>query len=499
MVAEHNISICSLTPSIMAMLLRLFPKGSTENIKSVRHAFCGTAPLPADIWQSFEKCFGFPVFQGYGLTETTTWVTATPYLIKHRYDSVGVPLGGEIIFDPLNKKSDVEDGKVVKGEILVKAPTVMLGYYNQQKLTDSSFKNGYLKTGDLGYFNDDGELHISGRKKEIIIRNGININPVEIDQSIRQYPGIIECKTVGLIDSMSGESIVTACVPIDIDNPPDGNKIKQWVHEHKSAFYCPDKIVFMGYLPKGTTGKVKIKELKKILNGDFVDDVFSRFNQRKYRRAQPSCAESIKQIIHESTFVGKPIRLLMYWGCGKRGSIDDIDRVSLGRIKEMLDNATLLEEVSCQFTIMLNDMHSTVNCVPKEHYKPYYGQIAECSKSHGFDVIYQSDIWEACNLNIDDVIAASTSNDFSEAWKELSIREKLIEQAHKHFRDRDKEQGARQYFAACRAEAQPFADYFSGCAFVTYNGPAFDLCLPNLPKLYIFSHKKGSAVKPWFM
>ncbi len=503
-VAQHKITICSLVPSVMAMLLRLFPEGAGDDSQTVRHAFCGTAPLPADIWQDFEARFGFPVFQGYGLTETTTWVTCTPYNSKHRYDSVGVPLGSNIKLEPLNKNSltDTDDTQqVTEGEILIKAPTVMQGYYKQTKLTEGMFKNGYLKSGDLGYFDEDGELHISGRRKEIIIRNGININPIEVDDCVRQLAEIAECKTVGLEDSLSGESITTVCVPLNDQTPPDKQQIKQWVRDSKSTFYCPDNIVFMHYLPKGPTGKVRIKELKKILTGEFEQDIQKRLSLRKYRRAQPSDPAALQQIIHKSAINGQPINLLTYWGCGKRDSIADVDKAALLKLKEMLENASLLEEVPCRLTIMLNDMHSTVNCVPIEHYQCYYGQIAEYARSLGFNVVYQSEIWQACELDIDKVLASVNDTPFIDIWNTLDAEmcNKLIDQAHKHFRAEPKEQGARNYLAACLVEAEAFANYYQDTIFISYNGPDFDICLPNMPKLYIFSYKKGSTEKPWFL
>jgi len=495
-VTKEQITICSLVPSIMAMLLHISPKDIPVDTGKVRHAFCGTAPLPADIWLAFERRFGFPVFQGYGLTETTTWVTCTPNRRDHRYDSVGVPIGSDIKLEPYSKKKR----DIFEGEVLVKGSTVMIGYYNKDKLTDSLFNHeGYLKTGDLGFFDEDGELHISGRKKEIIIRNGININPIEVDEIIKQHPEIIECKTIGIEDPICGEAIVSVCVPANTQQPPKTNDIKNWVKEYKSEFYCPNKIYYMGYLPKGPTAKVKIKELRKIIIGEFVDEIFTKLSLRKYRRSQPSDAEGAKAIIKKAVFAGSPINLLSYWGCGKRDSITDVDKISIQRLKTLMDEAQLLDEVKCNLTLMLNDVHSIVNQIPTVHYQNYYSQIGEYAKEFGFTIIMQSEVWRKNNLNIEEINDKSNSKRFDNVWKNLYIKKRLIEQASKHFRGDSSEAGARNYAYACLTEADAIAQFYSEYIFLTYNGPEFDICLPTMPKLYIFSYKKGRTEKPWFM
>lgn len=207
-VERSKITIPSLVPSIMAMLAKLSPEGPGAALDSVRFGFCGTAPLSARQWEDFERRFGFPIFQGYGLTETTTWVTATPFDPDHRHDTVGIPFGADVVIDPTLRTATGRE----EGEILVRGPMVMPGYFNQPKLTRESFRDGYLKTGDVGFFDQDGELNITGRKKEIIIRNGVNINPLEVDLIVQRHADIAECKTIGLDHEILGEVVATVCV-----------------------------------------------------------------------------------------------------------------------------------------------------------------------------------------------------------------------------------------------------------------------------------------------
>ncbi|MCZ6766561.1 MAG: class I adenylate-forming enzyme family protein [bacterium] len=494
-VSKFGITIPSLVPSIMAILLRLFPNGPREDLTNVRYAFCGTAPLADDLWQAFEKRFGMSVYQGYGLTEGTTWATCTPFDPNHRHDTVGVPLGTEIVVD--GQVTNVSGQK--EGQILFKGPMVMKGYYRKARLTKEIFRGEFLKTGDIGYFDEDGELHITGRKKEITIRNGININPVEIDDVIRRHQAVAECKTIGLDDKITGEAIATVCVAVDPTKSPDGTTIKDWVRDNMSAFYVPDQVTFMGYLPKGPTGKVTVKTLKKILTGELAEEALKKLTAWKYKRSKPSDAERIIEILQSAYLKGAPVRFLTYWGCGKRDSIMDIDKTTIDRLAEYLRDADLVEQARPTLTMMLNDMHSTINGIPRAQFETYYAEIAEYAHSAGFLTVFQSAAWRNAKLDVGAVIEEARSRAFDERWAAFPDREKLLVQAGKHFRGDCNESGARSYALACLTERGTFAKQFPEHIFLTYNGPSMNACLPDLPTLYLYSYKKGKTEKPWFL
>ncbi len=494
-VEEEGTTICSLVPSIMAMLLKLFPYGIENGTEQVRFGFCGTAPLPADLWRTFEERFDFPIYQGYGLTETTTWATCTPFEAVHKYDTVGVPLGTEIKIDP----SGFPTEEVVRGEVLICGPIVMTGYFKKGRLTREQFRGRFLKTGDIGFIDSDGELHITGRKKEIIIRNGININPQEIDDVLGRHPGVAESKTLGVADEISGEAIVSVCVCNDAGTPPDATNIKQWVRDNMSAFYVPNRVTTMGYLPKGPTGKVAIKQLEKILSGDLASDVLKKLTSWKHKRSAPSDAESIRGRIQTALIRGEPVRFLTYWGCGNRESISEIDRIAIERLVEYMSGMSLVQQARGELTIMLNDVHSRINTIPADRFEQYYGEIGEFSRSLGLKTIYQTEAWKSAGLDLDQILQEARTSTFDDEWNALPIRDQLLSQSARHFQGECSVTGARQYALACRREAPAFAELFPDDVFITYNGPVFDLCLPDLPKLYIYSYKKGKTEKPWFL
>lgn len=490
-VAREGITIPSLVPSIMAMLVRIFPKGPGVDLESVRLAFCGTAPLPEPLWRSFEERFGVPVYQGYGLTETTTWVTATPYVENHAYDTVGVPFGAAIHIDPRSAT-----GPNAAGEILVRGGSVMSGYFNRNKLTRESFRDGFLKTGDLGYVDEAGELHVTGRKKEIIIRNGVNINPQDVDQVVAQHPAIVECKTIGLEHDVMGESVVTVCVRGD--DATDGSAVRDWVKEHMSDSYVPDQVHFLRSLPKGPTGKVMIRDVRGIISGERAQETLKKLTARRYRRTATADGDAIVDLVQSAYLEGRPVQFLTYWGCGKRRDVAEVDTAALDRLQSFLADASLVEGSPMHLVLMLNSMHSTVNAFPEDHFRAYYSAIEAEAVRRGFEVVWQDDVWDELGLDVNAVIDRAGSGDFDDEWEDFEIREQLVRQAGKHFQGGEAEAGARRYALTCLVEGPAFAEHYPDSIFITYNGPDMDACLPDLPKLYLYSFKKGVTVKPWF-
>ena len=178
---------------------------------------CGGAAIDPDAIRWFED-IGIAVYQGYGITECSPLVAVNP-LVNIHYDSVGVPIPGsrvKIIGDANGEETDLENGDI--GEICVKGPHVMLGYYNNDEATANAFtQEGYFRTGDYGYIDSEGYLYITGRKKNIIILdNGKNVYPEEIEEYLEKIDLIKECVVIGRANN-NGEVVITALIYPDYD------------------------------------------------------------------------------------------------------------------------------------------------------------------------------------------------------------------------------------------------------------------------------------------
>jgi len=519
LLAAHGITICSLVPSIMALLLKLFPEGPNAPLPALRFGFCGAAPLPAQTWKRFEDTFRFPIHQGYGLTETTCWAASSLPDGPRHFDSVGVPLDCEIkidsavicdadvlLLEPVEQNTreksrapSVSARGLATGEVLIKGPIVTSGYFKNLRLTkESLMPDGFFRTGDLGYFDPEGRLHISGRIKEIVIRNGVNIFSAAVDAALAEHPAVEASKTFGLRDELVGERVCSACV-LKAGAAVSEQALGAWLKGRLSRHLWPDTVVFLGYLPAGPAGKVSTGVLRRIVSGELADEMVASLNSWKYKRAQPSRIEGIRATIQRALNLGAPISFLAYWGCGTRDAIAEVDRMALERLKEFVDNARRVPQAPPLLTLIFTDTHARNNQLPEGRVTRYFAAVSERARALGMETTLMSELCTGAGLGarqIEDEILSPASE---AAWQAHPRRQQLIEQAAKHVEQgADIEARAKAYFVMTRLEGRIIAEQYPFSILVTYNSPEFDFVLPPLPTVYLNSYKDGTAVKPWF-
>jgi acyl-CoA synthetase (AMP-forming)/AMP-acid ligase II len=520
---EYGITICSLTPSIMSALLKLEGGEASRRVpRTLRFAFCGAAPLRADLWKRFEDFIGVPVHQGYGLTETTCWAAMT--LPEHArreglHETVGVPVDCEIrisstsrstddlVFDerPAEADPDAVDAPperepIPLGEVEIRGPLLMEGYYRNKALTRETFtSDGFLRTGDLGCFDAGGLLHIIGRRKEIIIKNGINIVPDEIDAVLRRFPDVAEAKSIGLPDDVLGELICSVCVVRDGAPTPRAADLRKFVREHLAPFKCPDRVVFAGHIPRTPTGKPRAGELRRIVNGELAVELLSRLDTWKFKRAQPSERDRIVQRIGAGLLTGRGVTFVAYWGCGNRDAVADPDREALERLKEFVSLADRHPYALAKLVLIFTDVHAAINGKGPTRAATYFAQIADHARRLGFETVWLSELWKRAGLDQQAFLAGQLRPPESKLAGFQEVRDELIGRAEKHSELHSPEEAARMYYEACQLDATAVESAFKEGVFLTYNGPAARFTLPGLPTMYIYSYKRKRTEKPWFM
>ena len=228
------------------------------DLSKLRFCVCGGAPMTVGVFEEFEKKYKAYILEGYGLSEGTCASSANPLGGKRKVGSIGLPYKGQPmkIFD--DNDNEVPPGTV--GEIVVKGPNVMKGYYNNPEATADTLKNGWLHTGDLGYVDEDGYFFIVGRKKEMIIRGGENIYPKEIEEVVYRHPAIREATIVGLPDEVWGEEVAAFVVLRDRATLTEDDLI-EYCKEHLADYKCPRKVFFVQDLPKTATGKIQKRKV----------------------------------------------------------------------------------------------------------------------------------------------------------------------------------------------------------------------------------------------
>ena len=247
-------------PTMFVQLSNL-PDIHRYNFSSLRGTFVGAAPLTKAIKDEFEKKTGGRMIEGYGLTEAVTGIMANPYQGMHKVGSIGIPFPDvDVKIVSLDDGHDLAPGEL--GEIALRSPTVMLGYYKNDEETQKTIVNGWLYTGDIGYMDQDGYFYITDRKKDLIIVGGFNVFPREIDELIYQHPKVKEGISIGLPDLRKGERIKVYIVLKDSETATPEELIA-YFKERLTPYKVPSEVEFRTELPKSMIGKILRRALRE--------------------------------------------------------------------------------------------------------------------------------------------------------------------------------------------------------------------------------------------
>ncbi len=230
------------------------------DLSSLQYCVSGGAPLPAEVKARFEQLTGCTVVEGYGLSETSPVVSTNPLDRPGKPGSVGVLMVGTKveIRDPEDPKRVLALGE--KGEICIRGPQVMRGYWNKPKETEEVFVEGALRTGDVGYMDEDGFLFLVDRKKDLILAGGYNVYPRVIEEAIYQHPAVRDVTVIGVPDEYRGEA-PKAFVTLKDGQSATPEEIKSFLAGHLNKIEMPREIEIRDELPRTMIGKLSKKEL----------------------------------------------------------------------------------------------------------------------------------------------------------------------------------------------------------------------------------------------
>ena len=256
-IQNYRATIFPGVPSIYAALNN--QKGIKFDISTIRYCISGAAPLSIPVLKDFERLTGGILIEGYGLTETSPVTHCNPLQGKRKIGSIGLPLP-----DTDCKMIDPRTGNELplgeEGELCIKGPQVMRGYWQKPEETARALKDGWLLTGDIARMDEEGYFYIVDRKKDLIISEGFNIFPGEIDEFLMAHPKINEASAVGVPDVLRGEKIF-AFVVLKKGERATQEEILKYCRDHLVKYKIPKKIIFKEELPKNLMGKI----LRRIL------------------------------------------------------------------------------------------------------------------------------------------------------------------------------------------------------------------------------------------
>ena len=236
------------------------PDLAKYDLSSIRYCMSGGAPLPLEVKRQFEQITGCKLVEGYGLSESSPVATCNSMSGTNKENSIGLPVPGtDITIHDLEAPHDLMPvGE--RGEVWIKGPQIMKGYLNQAEETADTLRDGWLRTGDVGYMDDQGHFFLVDRLKDLILCSGYNVYPRMVEEAIYLHSAVSEVTVIGIKDEYRGES-PKAFVKLKPNESLNETDLKQFLEDKLSKIEMPSKIEFRDELPKTIIGKLSKKEL----------------------------------------------------------------------------------------------------------------------------------------------------------------------------------------------------------------------------------------------
>jgi long-chain acyl-CoA synthetase len=257
-IQRDKIKLIAMVPTMYAFFLNQ-PNWKDYDLSSVKIACSGGAALPEDVHRRFQERYGIKILEGYGLSETSPVASFTLQDMELKVGSIGKPIWG-VDMAVMREDGTIADvGEV--GEIVIRGHNIMKGYYRRPEATAESIVNGWFHSGDMGRIDEDGYFYIVDRKKDLIIRGGMNIYPREIEEVLYNHPKVFEAAVVGVPCPLRGEEVKVYVSSRDGEwvTPQD---IEAYLQERMARYKWPKEVEVLPELPKGPTGKILKRELK---------------------------------------------------------------------------------------------------------------------------------------------------------------------------------------------------------------------------------------------
>jgi long-chain acyl-CoA synthetase len=254
---EYKATVFAGVPTMYNFLYQL-PDANPEDLSTLRLCISGGASLPVALLNNFEKKFNVRVSEGYGLSEASPVTCFNPLDRPRKAGSIGTSIlhVENKIVNELGE--ELAPGEV--GELIVRGPNVMKGYYKMPEETAATIRDEWLYTGDLAKMDEDGYFYIVDRKKDIIIVGGYNVYPREVEEVLYNHPDVVEVAVLGVPDPNLGEAV--KCYVVSKNPAVTEEQLLEYCKEHLAKYKIPESITFLEELPKNTTGKILRRALK---------------------------------------------------------------------------------------------------------------------------------------------------------------------------------------------------------------------------------------------
>lgn len=488
-------SVCELPAPGLLRLLDADPEARRAVPDKVRFLVVGSGVLADSRRLAAERSWKRRVHRGYGTTEVGYWAACSAHGGSDRALRLQASAGLDVAIRPLRtplasvgttEPPDTGDGatRTTPGEVVLRHRSGEPG----------TGRAGEHRTGDIGWLTATGGLVVRGKLADVAVRGGRAVPLAEVDALLQRHPGIASSKTFREHGRSPAERFISACAT-DVPGP----EIRAWLADRIDAGWMPDRVVSLRELPPGPGLDACVATLRSMVNGDACDGVVEALTSRRFRRAPCHKEAELRRRAQSAIMAARPLELLMFWGCGPRREVAGPDLAALAALGQLLDAVRRAAPVEARADVIFTDVHAAGNGYPEGHSSGYFGQIERAAA--GFDVAFhrESAIWARGGLTRELVLEFTGSVEFEAKWRTFPLRDRFVAQAERHSRRADRVGAARGYYATCLLEREVFRTFFPRSIFLTYNGPEFNECFPDLPTLYVYPGPRGRTDKPWFV
>jgi long-chain acyl-CoA synthetase len=257
-----RITLFVAIPTVYKILAEKDMPWIVKKLLALRLCVSGAAPLPPKVIREFEAAFKVPLREGYGLTEASPVVSINPIEVeRNKPGTVGVPLPGISVRVVDDAGKDLPRDS--PGELLVKGPNVMKGYLNRPEDTEKTIKDGWLYTGDIASLDETGHIKIIDRKKDLIIVDGLNVYPYEVEEVLYRHPAVKDCSMIGVPHALEeGKELGIMYVVLSEGKSATAKDLREYLANHVAHYKIPRRFIFTEEMPRTATGKIMKKELR---------------------------------------------------------------------------------------------------------------------------------------------------------------------------------------------------------------------------------------------
>lgn len=437
---------------------------------SVRAVFCGSGRLGPLASARAEAALGCPLQYGYGTARTGFWAVCLPGIEdgESRFTA-----GIREMRSPLRLIGAGSDAST--GEIMLKP------------LSDGA----ETKTGDVGWITPAGRLEVAGKLSDVSVHGGRAFLLSDIDRLLTGHPDIHASHSFREQGVSPTEPVIAVCA-----TALNESEIRTWLAERTDPETVPHRIVT---LPPSPADLPPVETLRAVVTGRAGQAVAAALTARRFRRNPAYDEAGLMAAVDAALLSDGTLNFLMFWGCGPRRTAAAPDRAAVDALGDLLAAAEAATPVRARAHVICTDLHATNNGHSESHFLTYFSEIR--GQAAGLDATFEleSAVWRRGGLTKAAVSTLEQEPAFQARWQEFRLRDRFIQQASRHSGLEDKTAAARHYYATCLLERDVLKSLFGRSVFLTYNGPEFNECFPDLPTLYVYPGPRGRNDKPWFV